>query len=45
MNLLIKNDEYAFLIRVDLMFSMSLCHYITMSIVTNFKRPICQTFN
>ena len=40
MTLSIKNGGYAFLIRLDLMFSMSLC-----PIITNFKRPIYQAFD
>ena len=43
MTLSIKNGGHDFLIRLDLMFSMSLCHYVI--IITNFKRPIYQTFN
>ena len=39
----IKNGGYAFLIRLYLMFSMSLWKKDT--IVTNFKRTIYQTFN
>ena len=42
MTFLIKNGGYAFLIRLDLMFSMSL--WKEFSIVTYFKRPIYQTF-
>ena len=42
MPLSIKNGGYAFL-RLDIMSSMSLCHYEKCSIVTNFKRPVCQT--
>ena len=38
MTLLIKNGGYAFSIRFDLIFSMSLWK-------KNFKRPIYQTFN
>ena len=40
MTLSIKNGGYAFLIRLDLMFSMS-----GVPVITNFKRPIYQTFN
>ena len=35
----IKNGRNAFLIRLDLMFSLRV------PIITNFKRPIYQTFN
>ena len=40
MTLSIKNGEYAFLIRLDLMLSMS-----RVQVVTIFKLPIYQTFN
>ena len=42
MTLLIKNGGYAFLIRLDLKFPMSLWR---LPIATNFKQPIYQTFN
>ena len=38
----IKNGGYAFLIGLDLMFSMSSW---TVPVITNFKQPIYQTFN
>ena len=41
MTLLIKNDGYAFLMRLDLIFSISLL----VPVVTNFKRPTYQTCN
>ena len=40
MTLSIKNGEYAFLITLDLMLSMS-----RVQVVTIFKLPIYQTFN
>ena len=43
MTLSIKNGGYAFLIRLDLMFSMSLLKVVP--VITDFKRPIYQTFN
>ena len=43
MTLSIKNGGYAFLIRLDLMFSMLLRK--DFPIITNFKRPIYETFN
>ena len=43
MTLLIKNEGYAFVIRLDLMFSMLLLKGF--HIITNFKRPICQKIN
>ena len=42
MTLSIKNGGNAFLMRLDLMFSMS---FWRVSTVTNFKWPIYQTFN
>ena len=43
MTLLVKNGVYAFLIMLDLMLFMLLWKRVP--IVTNFKQPICQTFN
>ena len=43
MTLLIKNGGYAYLISFDLMFFYVIMKRIP--IVTNFKRPIYQTFN
>ena len=42
MTLSIKNGGYAFSIRLDLMFSMSLWRVL---IVTNFEQSIYQPFN
>ena len=42
MTLSIKNDRYAFLIRLDLIFSVIMKR---VPIITNFKRPIYQTFD
>ena len=43
MNLLIKEREYRFLARFDLIPSMSL--FKSIPIVANIKRPIYQTFS
>ena len=43
MNLSIKNGGYSFLIRLGLMFSMSL--WKGFQLLPNFKRPIYHTFN
>ena len=43
MTLSIKNGVYVFLIRLDLMFFLSLLKKF--QIFTSFKRPIYQTFN
>ena len=49
MTLWIKNGGYAFLLRLNLMFSVSfLCYDIIMKefpMITNFKRTIYQTFD
>ena len=42
MILSIKNDGYAFLIRLDLMFNVIMKG---VPIITNFKRPIYQAFD
>ena len=42
MTLSIKNGGYAFLMRLDLMFSVIMKG---VPIITNFKRPIYQAFN
>ena len=43
MTLLIKNCEYAFLIRLDLMRFFVIVKGVP--VITNFKRPIYQTFS
>ena len=48
MTLLIKNGRYAFLIRLDLIFSILNFLYVIMKgvpIITNFNQTIYQTFN
>ena len=42
-DIFVKNDGYGFLIRLDLILSMSLSKRVP--IVINFKQPFYQTFN